>query len=295
MRSCILIHRGALGDFVLVLPILSALKAAGYGRRLIITRPEHAALAEALCLCEAGMDCESGLGYQVLAQKDSAADQIKRQFGPVDLLIALISDDGGVFREWAKTRLAKEVHVVFPRPREGLRIPVRRYLAGELRPLHLDFDRPPPDYWKGGQRVLIHPGSGSPRKNFNDAFFTDLFKKFQPADFLLGPVERVPGKSWPGEPVMPASVTALAEILILSRSLVSHDSGVAHLAAYLGVPTLSLFKTTDPAVWQPAGPRILFLCNPEITPDDAARAMDRLFYHQPRPTGALQLKGNPGE
>jgi ADP-heptose:LPS heptosyltransferase len=37
---------------------------------------------------------------------------------------------------------------------------------------------------------------------------------------------------------------------------IGHDSGVSHLAASWGAPTLALFGPTDPAVWAPVGPRV---------------------------------------
>jgi ADP-heptose:LPS heptosyltransferase len=37
---------------------------------------------------------------------------------------------------------------------------------------------------------------------------------------------------------------------------VGNDSGVSHLAAAAGAPTLALFGPTDPAVWAPVGPAV---------------------------------------
>ncbi len=37
---------------------------------------------------------------------------------------------------------------------------------------------------------------------------------------------------------------------------VGNDSGITHLAAGLGVPTVAVFGPTDPAVWRPLGPRV---------------------------------------
>jgi ADP-heptose:LPS heptosyltransferase len=45
---------------------------------------------------------------------------------------------------------------------------------------------------------------------------------------------------------------------LLSRAgvYVGNDSGVSHLAAAWGAPTLALFGPTDPAVWAPLGPHV---------------------------------------
>ena len=47
----------------------------------------------------------------------------------------------------------------------------------------------------------------------------------------------------------------LAGVLTLADLFVGHDSGVTHLAALLGVPTVALFGPTDPARWAPRGLR----------------------------------------
>jgi ADP-heptose:LPS heptosyltransferase len=37
---------------------------------------------------------------------------------------------------------------------------------------------------------------------------------------------------------------------------IGHDSGITHLAAMLGAPTIALFKNTSVAQWRPLGPRV---------------------------------------
>ncbi|RMH06065.1 MAG: glycosyltransferase family 9 protein, partial [Nitrospirae bacterium] len=41
-----------------------------------------------------------------------------------------------------------------------------------------------------------------------------------------------------------------------------HDSGLTHLAAVLGVPTIALFGPTDPTRWGPRGKRVTILRGP---------------------------------
>jgi len=37
---------------------------------------------------------------------------------------------------------------------------------------------------------------------------------------------------------------------------VGHDSGITHLAAMLGAPTIALFKHSSVAQWRPLGPTV---------------------------------------
>ncbi len=48
---------------------------------------------------------------------------------------------------------------------------------------------------------------------------------------------------------------------LLSRAgvFVGNDSGVSHLAAATGAPTLALFGPTDPGLWSPLGQRVRVL------------------------------------
>ena len=43
---------------------------------------------------------------------------------------------------------------------------------------------------------------------------------------------------------------------------IGNDSGPAHLAACLGIPTQVFFKTTDPEIWRPLGPGVEILQPP---------------------------------
>jgi ADP-heptose:LPS heptosyltransferase len=43
-----------------------------------------------------------------------------------------------------------------------------------------------------------------------------------------------------------------------------NDSGVTHLAAMLGVPTIALFGPSNPHMWRPVGPWVQVLYNPEL-------------------------------
>ena len=47
----------------------------------------------------------------------------------------------------------------------------------------------------------------------------------------------------------------LGTLLARAGLYVGNDSGITHLAAAWGAPTLALFGPTDPAVWAPVGER----------------------------------------
>ena len=117
--------------------------------------------------------------------------------------------------------------------------------------------------------MLVHPGSGSPRKNWPADRFAALIRRLMgdrwsvsllqgPADATavaevfaaLGPFSReIPV-------ARPSSVRSLAQWVARAHMLVGNDSGVAHLAARLGVPTVAIFGPTEPSQWAPRGPAV---------------------------------------
>jgi len=48
----------------------------------------------------------------------------------------------------------------------------------------------------------------------------------------------------------------LLSILTQAPLYVGHDSGITHLAAKLGTPTIALFKNSSVQQWRPLGPRV---------------------------------------
>ena len=68
-------------------------------------------------------------------------------------------------------------------------------------------------------------------------------------------------KILPDAPVLPAIPGLPLFLAVLNRAevLISGDTGPLHFAAGLGVPTVSLFGPTSPALWAPIGSRHRFL------------------------------------
>ena len=126
----------------------------------------------------------------------------------------------------------------------------------------------------GGQelarRVVIHPGSGAPAKNWPLENFAEVAGEIADAGWQVALVEgpadaeavsRVRAALGAGrvEVVRPPSIGDLAKLLEGAALYVGNDSGVSHLAGLVGIRTLTIFGATDPRVWSPLGPWVRIL------------------------------------
>lgn len=118
--------------------------------------------------------------------------------------------------------------------------------------------------------VLLFPGAGHPLKQWPLVQFfrlADMLKVqgLEPL-FVLGPAELERGLVAAGRPhAAPASLDELTSLLLGARAVIGPDTGPLHLAGMLGVPGVALFGPTDPAVWGPIGIRRMRLglpCSP---------------------------------
>lgn len=109
--------------------------------------------------------------------------------------------------------------------------------------------------------IALHPGSGSPRKNWPIERWMSLAGKLnKPLLIVTGEAERdcphwpdnlriIHAHTWP----LPVLGAALAKC----TCFIGHDSGISHLASAAGAPCVLLFGPTDPAVWAPPGARVI--------------------------------------
>jgi ADP-heptose:LPS heptosyltransferase len=113
-----------------------------------------------------------------------------------------------------------------------------------------------PDLWlPGSNGVIIHSGSGSPAKCWPG--FGELMDQIPDSVILIGPCESHLQSNRPR--LEGLNLSAVAEKLRQCRAFIGNDSGITHLAAYLGCPTIALFGPTDPRIWGPIGRRVTIL------------------------------------
>ena len=132
-------------------------------------------------------------------------------------------------------------------------------------PTNPDFKETPKQY------VAIHPGSGGAQKCWPASHFAAVIERLwqQNRSVLLleGPADTEHVRhllNLVSSPPVPGMIKMLtnAPLLEVARQLqqcrcyLGNDSGITHLAAMLGVPTVAIFGPSDPAIWRPVGPSV---------------------------------------
>jgi ADP-heptose:LPS heptosyltransferase len=281
-EKTLIIHSGGIGDLLLALPAMRRFRQAFPCATLeMMGRPERLALA-AFDLRASFLHSidQAGMSYFYL---DDAPlpPRLCSFFSSFGWVLSFGRLGAETLSKNLKKAGAGRVLTLSPIPPGGGRVHVSDYLVESLRsegiggeapdhPLQLPeeasaFARDYLDGFgeKGKKQILaIHPGSGSrakkwPAKNF--AAVADWAAEKCGILLLTGPAEegaeevrRAMRKADPlraeNLPLIP-----LAGLLNRSRVYLGNDSGITHLAASLGLPTVALFGPTDPAVWGPRG------------------------------------------
>ncbi len=120
-----------------------------------------------------------------------------------------------------------------------------------------------------GKLVVIQPGSGGPDKcwcldNFL-AIAEELITKGIEVLFLLGPAEMERFSETTirntiggiAKVLTDLSLTQVLGLLSCVDGFIGNDSGITHLAAAMGITTLTVFGPTNPAVYKPIGPSVI--------------------------------------
>ena len=293
VRSMLILHQGALGDFILALPSLEVLRRAfPQARSVIMGYPRILELIENRFYAEEILSIDQR-GMASFFVRGGPLDLRLSQFFKTFDLIAVFgkNGEGNLIGNLNRVCEGRILHInPFPRWDGGIHLidhllmELSRYgfSASERIPkLFLnESDRTwAREYWmekgvtaEGRETVIIiHPGSGSKKKVWPlDRFLklTEVLQQHLSSRILvvLGPAEgpetrKIFENERPGLFILAKglSLIQLASVMEGSRLFVGNDSGISHLAAALGIPTLAMFGPTDPKVWSPRGRNVMVI------------------------------------
>jgi heptosyltransferase III len=280
-------HQAALGDFVLLLPVMRSLSLAGWSLRVVAPR-QKAELARSFVEDVQAIDIDTRRftllhgPWRGEVDDHSAVDpDLRSLLTGSDILISFVSDGSD---NWARNVRAivpgKRIFFVKPRPQEhgehAWTSHITQWHRWQLSAQGLSLSQPPaPDARVNiAGPIVIHPGSGGENKRWPierfEALLDTAIDRNRSVCVVLGEVERERWrpdllKKWLDRyPIkMPESLAQLTAALADARLFIGNDSGPTHLAAPMGLPTLALFGPSSPTLWAPRGPLVTVLAPPQ--------------------------------
>jgi heptosyltransferase-3 len=242
----LVLRGGAIGDFVVTLPVLQALRARWPDAHIeLIGYPHVARLALAAGQINHLRSLDEARMARFFSPLMVPTDEDQHYFSSFDVVISYLHDPHHVLHDNLKrcgvavllavSPLIERRHAV-----DQLLEPLASLAIYDPDPLpRLDL---PPD--SGPVMVAIHPGSGSARKNWPLDHFVELARRIDehhPVVFVSADAESelIPSldlamnnrQRWHNLPLV-----ELASRLARCRLYIGNDSGITHLAAAVGCP-----------------------------------------------------------
>jgi len=281
-QRVLVIRGGAIGDFILSLPVFAAIRrhypdaeteVLGYARIAdLAVQRRHAVAARRV----------DGAEWAPLFSPDAALADVEQAYlRSFNCVFCIWPDEDRIIRANLARAGANKIVYVNPIPPENSGVHVIEFMAAQCgrAGIHLDLLEPQlfpsqRDRWwaecymrvtSAGEKPLLgmHPGSGSRAKNWPATGYAELARYWirrRNGNVMVtaGPADEAALAEFlaaiAGEDVFVLCETSLARVAAcLERCdvFVGNDSGIVHMAAAVSVPTLALFGPTDPRVWQP--------------------------------------------
>ncbi|MCE5335742.1 MAG: glycosyltransferase family 9 protein [Desulfobacteraceae bacterium] len=307
MRA-VVFHQGALGDFLLALRAVDGIWRALPRLRIVFwTKPEHLSLAARHPAFSCGRSLDGPLIPSLLHDELWRDVPIPEFLRAADRVMIFGQSGTRILAKRLAEKIGGRVDWIrsFPAEGEGT-----EHAADLLRKVLTSLGWPvtdgrgplivppgdalalknPPFDENARRPVILHPGSGGRRKIWPLQNWRSLagwmrgnipepvLLSVGPADECLDDFARDMSRA--GIPVL-RGLTLLQTAALLAKSslYIGSDSGVSHLAASVGAPTVAVFGPTDPNVWGPRGDMVrivrkswsesdTFACSPNPKPPD---------------------------
>ncbi|HWI57599.1 MAG TPA: glycosyltransferase family 9 protein, partial [Bacillota bacterium] len=276
----LVIRGGAIGDFILTLPAIAALRRQFPEARLEVLGYPHIvqlAMAGGLVNQAHPIDARPLAGF--FARSGELAQDLVDFFSEFDLILSYLYDPDGIFQTNVG-RCSPAQFIAGPhRPDERAKLHATRTYLKPLERLAIFEADPVPRLDLAAQpefpnQLVLHPGSGSERKNWPEAKWAALLQalinstsfqlllvggeaegeRLQRLSAALPPARTRVAQSLP--------LADLASLLARSEGFIGHDSGISHLAAAVGLPGVVLWGDTVEEVWRPPSDKVVVLRHP---------------------------------
>ena len=285
MRGKILVIRGgALGDFILTLPAIAALRDHFPQAHLeVLGYPHIIQLAQEAGLVDRAQAIEARPLAGFFARNGELAADWVEYFSEFDLIVSYLYDPDSIF-EINVRRCTTAQFIPGPHRPEKLSSihatkvylkPLERLAIFDADPVpRLDLEPQPSTL----NTLALHPGSGSESKNWPEEKWAELLQYLAASTDLqlllvggeaegdrLQRLSRNVFSAIPSARLRLAQnlpLVELARLLQNCQAFIGHDSGISHLAAALGLPGLLLWGGSSEEIWRPPSERVIVLRSP---------------------------------
>ncbi len=280
--NILVIRGGAIGDFILTLPAIAALRKQFPTAYLeVLGYPHIVQLAVSAGIVNRARSIEAGPLAAFFARDGALAEHLRDYFSEFDLIVSYLYDPDQIFRANI-ARCSPAQFITGPHrpdeqdPAHAAQVylkPLERLAIFDADPVpRLSIRKGANDSGAPGM-LALHPGSGSERKNWPEDSWADLLEllaRTTAYDLLLVGGEAEGQRLQRLSAALPPARTRvahslplpeLADLLARCRGFVGHDSGISHLAAAVGISTLVLWGDTVENIWRPAGEHVFILRN----------------------------------
>ncbi|MBM4277845.1 MAG: glycosyltransferase family 9 protein [Deltaproteobacteria bacterium] len=290
IESMLVIHQGAIGDFILALPVLSALRRAfPKARPFMMGYPRILQLAEGRFYAEEVFSIDQK-GMATFFVREGSLDRgLSDFFSAFELIVVFGRDRDGALIGNLKRVCKGQIFHINPLPKWDEGVHLSDYLLKQLTQYEVPLSKTVPrlylresdrewakNFWteKGirpegrSQVIILHPGSGSRKKIWPLKRFLGFLHHLEtqlagPFLIILGPAEGPEVQRAFEERGSPhlifakgLSLVQLASVMEGCRLFIGNDSGISHMAVALGLPTIAIFGPTDHRVWSPRGEKV---------------------------------------
>jgi ADP-heptose:LPS heptosyltransferase len=293
VQSTLVIHQGALGDFILALPVLGTLRRVfPQAKTVIMGYPRILELVEKRFYAEEILSIDQK-GMATFFVREGFLDfDLSQFFKTFDLIVVFGRDGEGTVVGNLRRVCQGQVLPIHSFPSWDEKVHLTDHLLKQLvhygfpvsasnPQLHLrESDREwAKDFWKNkgvtleerAKVIILHPGSGSKKKVWPLHQFLNLAHTLRnhlnsKILIVLGPAEGIETqRAFEGREADPfilgkgLTLVQLASVMEGCWFFVGNDSGISHMATALGLPTMVIFGPTDERVWSPKGEKVIVI------------------------------------
>lgn len=267
--SLLIVHPGALGDLVSIFPLIQTLRGR-FQRLGILAQSSLGRLVAAEGLVNDWHPIEAAWMATLFAGEPSPeARRILSPFGSI-----LVFSYSEALAACLQGIAGARTYRLPPRPPSEERIHVADFIKANLLSWSLITEKD----WNAADHqenlsvrqrashtrlVTLHPGAGSLRKRWPLEGFFEAAENLQRAgwipEFMIGPAEEdllAPIEKTGFKFQRPVDLLELLTVLRSASAYIGNDSGVSHLAAWAGLPSVVIFGPADQLRWAPRGRRV---------------------------------------